>query len=263
MVEKKGTKRLDHLRDIERKIQEDWEKNKLFSAKHVQDWDKKLSFEEKNKSKYMVTFPYPYMNGRLHLGHAFSFSKCEFQSRYQRLIGKNVLLPFAYHCTGMPIAAAANKIKNELENGVYEKIKEREKNKPLEEAKQTDEMTEVKEEKKEETKHKKEEKKEKSKKEDKPKEEKKKEDKPKEEKKDKPKEEKKKEEKKKDEKDAPKVFQTDILLSCDVDIDLIPKFADPYFWLEYFPNFGEKDLKSFGAGVDYTRSFITTEVNIL
>ena len=27
-----------------------------------------MSFEEKNKGKYMTTFPYPYMNGYLHLG---------------------------------------------------------------------------------------------------------------------------------------------------------------------------------------------------
>jgi len=41
MVEKaKGTKRLDHLRDIERKIQEDWETNKIYIAKHQKDWDK-------------------------------------------------------------------------------------------------------------------------------------------------------------------------------------------------------------------------------
>ena len=32
------------------------------------DGYEKLSTEEKNKGKYMVTFPYPYMNGFMHLG---------------------------------------------------------------------------------------------------------------------------------------------------------------------------------------------------
>jgi len=40
-----------------------------------------------------VTFPYPYMNGRLHLGHAFSMSKSEIQARYKKLEGYNVLFP--------------------------------------------------------------------------------------------------------------------------------------------------------------------------
>jgi len=54
------------------------------------------------------------MNGRLHLGHGFSLSKAEFQSRYQRLQGKNVLFPFGFHCTGMPIAAAAKRVAKEF-----------------------------------------------------------------------------------------------------------------------------------------------------
>lgn len=55
------------------------------------------------KPKFMVTFPYPYMNGRLHLGHAFSLTKAEFCANYKRLTGHQVLFPFGFHCTGMPI----------------------------------------------------------------------------------------------------------------------------------------------------------------
>jgi leucyl-tRNA synthetase len=51
----------------------------------------------------MVTFPYPYMNGRLHLGHSFSLSKAEFAAGFERTQGKKVLFPFGFHCTGMPI----------------------------------------------------------------------------------------------------------------------------------------------------------------
>lgn len=29
----------------------------------------------------MATFPYPYMNGMLHLGHAFTATKAEFATR--------------------------------------------------------------------------------------------------------------------------------------------------------------------------------------
>uniref|UniRef100_A0A8D2KIK5 Leucine--tRNA ligase, cytoplasmic n=3 Tax=Urocitellus parryii TaxID=9999 RepID=A0A8D2KIK5_UROPR len=67
------------------------------------------------KGKYFATFPYPYMNGRLHLGHTFSLSKCEFAVGYQRLKGKSCLFPFGLHCTGMPIKACADKLKREIE----------------------------------------------------------------------------------------------------------------------------------------------------
>ena len=56
------------------------------------------------------------MNGRLHLGHTFTITKCEFDTGYQRMKGKNAFFPFAFHCTGMPIAAAADKIKREIED---------------------------------------------------------------------------------------------------------------------------------------------------
>ena len=34
--------------------------------------------------------------------------------RFKQLKGYNVLFPFAFHCTGMPITAAANRLKKEI-----------------------------------------------------------------------------------------------------------------------------------------------------
>ncbi|XP_031136416.1 leucine--tRNA ligase, cytoplasmic [Sander lucioperca] len=110
MTERKGTAKLDFLRKIELEIQEKWEKEKAFE----QDAPTTVG-ESTNKNKFFVTFPYPYMNGRLHLGHTFSLSKCEFAVGYQSLKGKKCLFPFGLHCTGMPIKACSDKLKREME----------------------------------------------------------------------------------------------------------------------------------------------------
>ena len=64
---------------------------------------REFSVSNKLVCRYMVTFPYPYMNGQLHLGHTFTISKCEFAVGFQRLKGKKCLFPFGFHVTGMPI----------------------------------------------------------------------------------------------------------------------------------------------------------------
>ncbi|XP_053599926.1 leucine--tRNA ligase, cytoplasmic [Plodia interpunctella] len=106
-LDRKGTFKVEYLQDIEKKVQERWEKEKIFEMEAPSDG--------KSHEKFMCTFPYPYMNGRLHLGHTFSLSKCEFATRYHRLKGKKVLFPFGFHCTGMPIKACADKLKREME----------------------------------------------------------------------------------------------------------------------------------------------------
>lgn len=64
---KQSRKRYDHLRMIEKKMQEVQLSTKEAEAEAIEGFEK-LDFEVKNNGKYMTTFPYPYMNGYLHLG---------------------------------------------------------------------------------------------------------------------------------------------------------------------------------------------------
>ncbi|XP_042902350.2 leucine--tRNA ligase, cytoplasmic [Parasteatoda tepidariorum] len=105
--ERKGTFKVNTLLEIERSVQEKWETQKIFEEDAPQ--------QNIKVEKYLTTFPYPYMNGRLHLGHTFSLSKCEFAVGYQRMLGRKCLFPFGLHATGMPIKACADKLKYEME----------------------------------------------------------------------------------------------------------------------------------------------------
>jgi leucyl-tRNA synthetase len=108
-MERKGTFKVEYLQKIEQEVQKRWQKEKIYEIDAPKKPKKSLD------EKYMCTFPYPYMNGRLHLGHTFSLSKCEFAVRYQRMKGKVSLFPFGLHCTGMPIKACSDKLKKEME----------------------------------------------------------------------------------------------------------------------------------------------------
>ena len=102
---KQSTARRDLLQQIEADVQKKWEKQKIFEC----------DAPDSTSEKFMCTFPYPYMNGLLHIGHAFSLTKAIFAAHFNRLLGKKVLFPFGFHCTGMPIQAAANKLAREFD----------------------------------------------------------------------------------------------------------------------------------------------------
>jgi len=88
-------------REIEEKWRKEWEKAKIFEA----DPDPK-------REKCFVTFPYPYMNGPLHLGHGFTATRVDVYARYKRMRGFNTLFPWAWHWTGEPILGAALRVKS-------------------------------------------------------------------------------------------------------------------------------------------------------
>lgn len=117
-----NTVKRDYLKTLEHKYQKEWVDAKVFEVNSPMMTEKDSHLEtmspEEVRQKYpkwLGTFPYPYMNGALHLGHAFSLSKVDFMDGYQRLQGKRALFPLGFHATGMPIRASADKLIREME----------------------------------------------------------------------------------------------------------------------------------------------------
>jgi leucyl-tRNA synthetase len=109
------TDKRDYLIDLEKSARSAWESSKTFEANppplpsgvesYADFFAGKYSIDDVKKEhpKWFGTFPYAYMNGSLHLGHAFTISKVEFAAGFERMRGKRVLFPVGYHATGMPI----------------------------------------------------------------------------------------------------------------------------------------------------------------
>jgi leucyl-tRNA synthetase len=87
-------------REIEEKWRRRWEEARIFEA----DPDLK-------HKKCFVTFPYPYMNGPLHMGHGFTATRVDIYARFMRMKGYNTLFPWAWHWTGEPIVGASLRLK--------------------------------------------------------------------------------------------------------------------------------------------------------
>lgn len=104
----------------EKEFQKKWTENKVFesdapSTSEVPFGSITPAELRKQQPKFMGTIAYPYMNGYLHAGHAFTISKVEFATGYARMQGKRALFPQGFHCTGMAIKACADKIAREVE----------------------------------------------------------------------------------------------------------------------------------------------------
>lgn len=193
------------------------------------------------------------MNGVLHLGHAFTVAKVDYQCNYQRLKGKSVLFPFAYHVTGMPISAAADRLKREIAqygNPPQFPTDPEPETKTAEsttasvaagaaaaagasgeaEEEEDDEVDEkAAEGKSSETKA--------------------------------PEKKKKGGRAKAASKKSKQAWQWKMLGEIGVPESEIAKFADAKYWLNYFPPIATRHLKSFGLGADFRRAFITTDLN--
>ncbi len=91
---------MEVLGQIEEKWRKAWEEAKIFEAD-----------PDPSRKKCMVTFPFSYMNGPLHVGHGFTATRVDAYARFKRMQGYNVLFPWAWHWTGETIAGASERVK--------------------------------------------------------------------------------------------------------------------------------------------------------
>ncbi|KAM7190505.1 leucyl-tRNA synthetase, class Ia, archaeal/eukaryotic cytosolic [Rhypophila sp. PSN 637] len=222
-----NTEKRDALHSVEKKYQKIWEEERVFEADApscTEHPPESLTPDELALKfpKFFGTMAYPYVNGTPHLGHAFTVSKIDFAARVARALGKNTLYPQGYHATGMPIKACSDKLVNEI--AMFGKNFEGwTESDNLEDTASTSAVQAY------------------------------------------PKEDITKFTNMKKGKAALKSskakYQFQVMLSLGIPREEIHKFADAKYWLDFFPQLWRQHLTDFGCGIDWRRSFITTDVN--
>jgi valyl-tRNA synthetase len=88
---------------------------KEVEAKWQKYWQEKATFKfdpSSTKEVYSVDTPPPYVSGKMHIGHAFSYSQQDFIIRFERQSGKNVYYPFGTDDNGLPTGKFVEKLKS-------------------------------------------------------------------------------------------------------------------------------------------------------
>ncbi|KAL9113198.1 MAG: hypothetical protein Q9227_002533 [Pyrenula ochraceoflavens] len=227
-IKLENTDKRDALIANEKKYQAQWRENHVFESdapttNEIPFGSLSAADIREKHPKYFGTFAYPYMNGTIHAGHSFTISKTEFTAGFSRMVGKRVLFPLGFHCTGMPIKACADKLVDDVKRfgtnfeRYEEEVEEDQPNGTAVAPTQDQTKEDV-------TKF--------------------------------------SGKKSKAANKAVKLkYQFQIMLALGIPREEIHKFSDANYWLEYFPPICENDLDSLGARIDWRRQFVTTDAN--
>jgi len=97
---------------IEEEIQSYWKEHETFSVT-----------EDPKKEKFFCLSMFPYPSGSIHMGHVRNYTIGDVISRFQRMLGKNVLQPMGWDAFGLPAENAAIKNKIQPSEWTRENIK--------------------------------------------------------------------------------------------------------------------------------------------
>ena len=102
-------------KEAELKWQKFWEENAIFKFD-----------AQSNKPIYSIDTPPPTVSGKMHLGHAFSYSQQDFIARYRRMKGYNLFYPFGTDDNGLATERLIEKkrkvVSKKMERGAFIKL---------------------------------------------------------------------------------------------------------------------------------------------